>query len=177
MVLTDGALMMQDTAMNAITIHPYRPGIIGEVVRHHATYYHEHWGFDFRFETQVAREFSEFIAEFDPARDGFWWAARGDEFAGAVAVDGTRFGTGQARIRWFIVPEQSQGAGVGALLFDKAMQFCRERQFAGVFLWTFAGLGAARTLYERNGFQLVEEQKDTGWGTEITEQKFELLSR
>ncbi|MBI9079253.1 MAG: GNAT family N-acetyltransferase [Pseudodesulfovibrio sp.] len=161
--------------MTTIAIHPYRPGAIGETVRHHATYYLEHWEFDSRFETQVARELSEFIRQFDPLRDGFWWAARGEKFAGAVAVDGTRGEGGLPRIRWFIVPEIFQGDGVGAMLFDQAVRFCRDGGCKSVYLWTFAGLVAARKLYERNGFQLVEERQGTPWGPVITEQKFELI--
>jgi len=160
--------------MESITIYPYRPGIIGEVVRHHAIYYHGHWDFDARFEVQVSRELSEFINEFDETRDGFWWAAIDGEFVGAIGVDGSRSGAGQARIRWFIVTETCQGKGVGAQLFEHALRFCAERQFEGVYLWTFEGLVAARKLYERNGFQLVETEKGVDWGPVIIEQKFEL---
>lgn len=107
--------------MSEIVIKSYEPGLIEEVVRHHAVYYAEHWGFDARFEAQVSREFSEFIRAFDGSRDGFWWAECGGSFAGAVAIDGTRFGAGQARLRWFIVPESFQGAGIGSRLFERAM--------------------------------------------------------
>ena len=160
--------------MSEIVIHSFRPGILGEVVRHHAVYYSEHWNFDSRFEVQVAREFAEFILEFDADRDGFWWASCGGEFAGGVAVDGSRSGQGQARLRWFIVPEPFQGKAIGSRLFGKAIDFCRERGMGTVYLWTFAGLNAARALYERGGFRLAEEAVGDGWGPVITEQKFEL---
>lgn len=159
--------------VNMITIHSYRPGIIGDVVKLHAEYYAKHWEFDWRFETEVAGQLSEFIAEFDPASDGFWWAARDGDFAGAVAVDGSRSGPGKARVRWFIVPESMQGEGVGARLFNEAMAFCRERRFDAVYLWTFAGLNAARALYDRYGFMLTDEEVNAAWGSEITAQRFE----
>lgn len=162
--------------MNTITIHPYRPGVIGTMVTHHATYYERHWKFDLRFETQVARELSLFVEEFNPDRDGLWWAAQDGIFAGAIAVDGSRSGPGDARIRWFIVPEELQGTGVGGQLFDTAMRFCRENAFNTVYLWTFDGLIAARKLYERAGFRLTQEQQGAPWGPPITEQKFELRS-
>lgn len=160
--------------MSEIVIKQYAPGVINEVVRHHAVYYAKHWDFDTRFEAQVSREFSTFIDGFDKARDGFWWASDNGGFAGAVAVDGSRSGPGQARLRWFIVPEKYQGAGVGSRLFNRALTFCRERRFHGVYLWTFAGLDAARSLYERGGFRLTEEAEGDGWGPVITEQKFVL---
>lgn len=161
--------------MQEIAIHPYRPGVLKEVVRLHAAYYGEHWGFDQRFEDQVFRELSVFVDELNPQRDGFWWAEAKGGFAGAVAVDGSRYGTGQARVRWFIVDGAIQGRGIGSRLLDRAMEFCRDRKFA-VHLWTFAGLDAARVLYERHGFRLVEEAVSDGWGAPITEQKFILTS-
>ncbi len=46
--------------------------------------------------------------------------------------------------------------------------------FGPVALWTFAGPGAARRLYERNGFVLAEEAVGDGWGPEVAGQRFEL---
>lgn len=160
--------------MPTIMLHQYRTGIEEEVIRHHAQYYGEHWGFDDRFVTQVRTEIGHFLKEFNQECDCFWWASMGSSFAGSVAVDGSRWGEGQARLRWFIVPETAQGSGVGGLLLEQAMSFCRSKPFKGVHLWTFEGLFAARKLYERQGFVLTETEKSTGWGSSITEQKFEL---
>ena len=179
----DTALRSAHTrTMHDPIIRPYSSGVSGieavlrEVVRHHADYYARHWGFDHRFESQVTRELAEFMAGFEPARDGFWWAELDGAFAGSVAVDGSRHGEGCARVRWFIVPETAQGAGVGGKLLDHAMEFCCGRPFKEVHLWTFAGLDAARTLYERCGFTLAETAESDGWGSVITEQKF-ILTR
>ena len=155
-------------------IHEGDLGPADRVVRLHADYYAAHWSFDARFEAQVSRELAEFAAGFEPSRDGFWWAEVDGAFAGAVAVDGTRSGEDSARLRWFIVDEAVQGRGVGAALIARAMTFCRERGFAEVYLWTFAGLGAARRLYEKNGFVLAEEAVGDGWGPVVTEQRFVL---
>ncbi|MBG0791314.1 MAG: GNAT family N-acetyltransferase [Desulfovibrionaceae bacterium] len=160
--------------MPEIVVKPYEPGLDREVVRHHADYYARHWAFDARFEAQVSREFSAFIEGFDAARDGFWWASADGAFAGCVAVDGSRSGPGEARLRWFIVPEPFQGAGIGGRLLESALAFCRRRSFQSVYLWTFTGLDAARALYERAGFRLAGEAVGDGWGPEITEQKFVL---
>lgn len=151
------------------------PDAIKAVVHHHDAYYRTHWHFDDRFKKQVHRELAAFIDTYAPEHDGFWWAAKAGNFAGAVVVDGTVTGDDGARIRWFIVPEQYQGHGVGARLFEAAMAFCREKKFSTVHLWTFKGLDAARVLYERNGFRLVEETPHDGWGAAITAQRFELI--
>jgi len=53
------------------------------------------------------------------------------------------------------------------------MAFCRRTGRRLVHLDTFAGLDAARALYERAGFRLVAEQAGETWGRVVTEQRFE----
>jgi len=62
----------------------YFPGIVGKITEEHAIYYYENWGFDISFETQVGRELSEFLMEFQEDRDGFWTATVSGEFAGSM---------------------------------------------------------------------------------------------
>ena len=160
--------------MTKIKIHGYYPGVVGKITEIHAVYYHEHWGFDASFETQVGRELSTFVSEFDEARDGFWAATADGRFAGAVAIDGHNAVVDGARLRWFIVDPEFQSAGLGNRLISRAVQFCRDSAYPGIFLWTFEGLDAARRLYERHDFRLCETHDVDQWGQHIREQKFEL---
>jgi len=161
--------------MPEIKIGGYYPGVVGRITQLHAVYYHEHWGFDASFETQVGQELSIFVSEFDDERDGLWVATANDKFAGAVAIDGQHAMTDGARLRWFIVDPQFQDAGLGNRLISRAIQFCRDRNYSKIFLWTFEGLDAARRLYERQNFRLRETHEVDQWGQRITEQKFELI--
>jgi len=79
-----------------------------------------------------------------------------------------------AHLRWFILSDALRGRGVGARLIDTALDSCRACGYEKVYLWTFEGLDAARHLYEKAGFRLVERQRGTQWGSEVTEQRFEL---
>ena len=160
--------------MTKIEITGYYPGVVGKITELHAVYYHQHWGFDVSFETQVGKELSIFISEFDEDRDGLWVATVDGKFAGAVAIDGQHALTEGARLRWFIVEPEIQGAGVGQRLISRAVQFCKDKKYAKIFLWTFEGLDAARRLYERHNFQLCETHEIDQWGQRIIEQKFEL---
>jgi GNAT superfamily N-acetyltransferase len=147
------------------------------ITQAHAEYYHEHWGFDVSFETQVARELAEFMAAFREGRDGFWAATVEGRFAGSAAMDGRKASTEGARLRWFIVVPACQGTGLGKALLGRAVAFCRQRMYPTAYLWTFEGLDAARALYEREGFRLCEEHVVDQWGRTITEQRFELRFR
>jgi GNAT superfamily N-acetyltransferase len=160
---------------SGIKIHGYYPGVVGKITEIHAVYYHEHWGFDASFETQVGRELSIFVSEFDEDRDGLWVATVEGKFTGAVAIDGHNASTEGARLRWFIVEPEFQNAGLGKKLISSAVEFCKKMQYPKIFLWTFEGLNAARRLYEGQNFRLSETHEVRQWGQQITEQKFELL--
>jgi len=149
------------------------PEAPGRIVELHASYYAEHWGFGEYFENKVASGLAEFLDRHDPARDGLWLATVDGRIEGAIAIDGSRAHAEGAHLRWFIVSESMQGRGIGGQLLRVAMGFCSEHAYPGVYLWTFAGLEAARHLYEREGFVLVEEKRGTQWGTEVLEQKWE----
>lgn len=160
--------------MHDIEIRGYYPGVVGKITELHAVYYHEHWGFDVTFETQVGGELSEFVRHFDGNKDGLWVAVKNDGFAGAIAIDGANaFGEG-ARLRWFIVDPQYQDCGIGKNLIAQAIAFCKQKDFPKVYLWTFKGLEAARRLYETAGFKLCDESQIVQWGQTIKEQKYEL---
>ena len=104
---------MSSTPSGHLAFQGYTPGTIGRITEAHAVYYHDHWGFDTSFETQVARELSDFVSEFKSDRDGLWVTAVDGRFAGSIAIDGKRAGEQGARLRWFIVVQDHQGRGIG----------------------------------------------------------------
>lgn len=157
-----------------IQITGYYPGLLGQIVELHGSYYAEHWGFDISFEAQVGRELSDFAAGFDPGRDGLWAASADGRLAGCVALDGGAAASEGARLRWLMVHPEHQGGGLGRRLLERALGFCRQRGYGRVFLWTFQGLEAARSLYVRAGFELVQENRAPKWGGVIVEQRYEL---
>lgn len=165
---------MNEKSRTEVCYTGYFPGVIGKITEAHAVYYYENWGFDITFETQVGSELSEFMARFRKGRDYFQAARVRAEFAGSIAIDGSTSAEEGARLRWFIVDSRFHGIGIGSLLLEKAIAFCRYAGHQRVFLWTFEGLHSARRLYERAGFSLAEEHEVEQWGNRIREQKFEV---
>jgi GNAT superfamily N-acetyltransferase len=161
-------------SMSEVPFTGYVPGVSGKITEAHGVYYHENWGLDISFEIQVGSELSEFLARFQPGRDGLWVGNVAGAFAGSVAIDGSDAGTQGARLRWFIVTPALQGRGIGKTLLEKSVQFCKEVGYTRVFLWTFEGLKTARYLYESVGFCVSEEHEVRQWGREIKEQRFDL---
>jgi len=160
--------------MHEVAIAGYVPGAIGRVTELHASYYSKHWDFGLFFEAKVAAELSEFLRRFDADSDGFWTASRGGQVEGSITIDGTKAGTEGAHLRWFIVSDALRGLGAGNRLMEAAIGYCRQREYARVFLWTFQGLDAARHLYEKHGFRLAQEAEGKQWGKPVMEQRFVL---
>lgn len=157
-----------------IEISGYVPGSIGRITELHALYYSRNWGFGKFFEAKVASELAAFLNRFDKDRDGLWTICRDHRVEGSVVVDGDKAASEGAHLRWFILSSKMRGQGFGNALMEKAVHFCRENQCHRIYLWTFAGLNAARHLYEKFGFRLAKEQVGEQWGAPVNEQKFVL---
>ena len=158
--------------MTTNLIAGYLPGAIGRIVELHGAYYHRQAGFGAFFEAKVACELAEFLGRCDGERDGLWLLNDGGRIEGSIALDGRDAAAG-AHLRWFIVADGKRGQGFGNALLTAAIGLCRQRRYERAYLWTFAGLTAARHLYEKHGFRLAEERPGQQWGTEVLEQRFE----
>lgn len=150
----------------------YTPTLIGQIVSMHASYYADLVGFGAAFEIKVASELAPFVDRLSHPQNAIWWAAIDDTIAASIAIDGQNAPKKPAILHWFIVDPRLQGRGIGRRLMDSAIAFCDGHGFPQVELSTFAGLDAARGLYERAGFTLVHEQTGASWGQPVIEQTF-----
>lgn len=152
----------------------YVPGSIGRIAELHGVYYAKHWNFEAFFEAKVASGLVEFINRYDDNQDGFWVAVEAGRVEGSIAIDGEQVEQKGVHLRWFIVSDALRGQGIGRQLLKLAIDFCRDKGYQRIYLWTFEGLDSARHLYESLGFKLVEQYRGNQWGVEVNEQKFEL---
>lgn len=160
------------TAAPIRIVQGYRSGMIGAITAMHARHYARAWGFGQGFETVVAQGLSEFCTRLDMPGNGIWLALSGDEIVGSVAIDGQDMGPGVAHLRWFLMEDGLRGGGAGRGLLAAALGHVDGLGFVETRLWTFAGLAAARHLYETSGFTLQDERHGNQWGTEVLEQLF-----
>jgi len=153
-------------------IDGYRPGAIASVIALHAAYYAREWNFGLPFEAKVAGELSEFLTRMDKDKDLFLTAWNGERMDASITIDLSGGGPDGAHLRWFIVSDDTRGTGLGKVLMQRAMDHCDRLGVERTWLTTFAGLGAARALYERHGFALERESDVDQWSGGVREQFF-----
>jgi ribosomal protein S18 acetylase RimI-like enzyme len=150
-----------------------QPGDIGHIIYLHSTFYAEEHNLDHTFEGYVASGLGEFAKAFDDRKDCLWVAEDEGHIVGSIAIAGHNHLT--AQLRWFLVAPQARGCGLGGRLLQSTLDFCRERGFKSIFLWTLSDLKAAAHLYQRAGFVRTEQKTHEIWGAVRTEERYDLI--
>ena len=149
-----------------------QPGDIGYLVFLHGTLYAAEQGWDHTFEAYVAGPFAEF-AKSHSERERIWIVERNGEVAGSIAI--VDAADNKAQLRWLLLHPDLRGLGIGRMLIEEALSFCRDSRYSLVFLWTVSALTDAAKLYQAVGFRLTEEETRELWGTTVTEQRYDLI--
>jgi DNA-binding MarR family transcriptional regulator/GNAT superfamily N-acetyltransferase len=153
-------------------IRPHQPGDIGWVIHRHGVLYSEEYGWDETFEALVAEILADFAKGYDARRERSWIAEIEGEIVGSVFV--VKENEETARLRLLLVEPKARAAGLGTRLVDECIKFARRTGYKKLTLWTNDVLHAARRIYERAGFQLVEEHRHHSFGHDLVGQTWEL---
>jgi GNAT superfamily N-acetyltransferase len=152
--------------------HDLRPGDMGYLIYLHGILYAEEQGYDHTYEGYVAGTFAEFAHGYRPDKDRLWVAEMDGQIIGSIGIVGRS--DEEAQLRWVLVHPKARGMGLGRMLMEEALKFCREAGYTSVYLWTVNGLTAAAQLYESVGFEKMEEKRHELWGHVLTEERYEL---
>jgi DNA-binding MarR family transcriptional regulator/N-acetylglutamate synthase-like GNAT family acetyltransferase len=154
-----------------VLIRPFQPGDVGYVAHLHGKLYDQTYQFGHMFEYYVMKGLTEFMINTDGGE--LWVAEVNGEIVGSIAI--TMSTDTVAQLRWFILNEKVQGMGIGKNLMEKAIDFCKHKNYQHLFLWTVSTLDAARHLYQKYHFTLTEEKPNDEWtGTTLIEERWDL---
>lgn len=114
----------------------------------------------------------DLVDKFDENRDCMYILECDGNAAGCVAI--THVSEDVAQLRYFFLEPEVRGMGAGTALLNKALDFCREKKYSHVFLWTVSAQETARTLYKKAGFEITETSENNTWGTPVLEEKWDM---
>ena len=169
----ESALDRQVSAGADYLLRPHRVGDIGWIVSRHGALYAQEYGFNTEFEALVAEIAAAFLRNFNPRREFCWIAERNGENVGSVMLVEDRETV--AKLRLLLVEPHARGHGVGGRLVQECLRFAREARYQKVTLWTNSVLLAARHLYEKGGFHVVDTQSHHSFGRDLVAETWELV--
>ncbi len=156
----------------AYVLRPPEPGDFGWVIERHGALYALEYGWDETFEALVARIVADYVDHRDPRRESAWIAEVDGERAGCVFCVWKDDATAQLRL--LLVDPSARGTGIGSRLVEECIRFARRAGYGRMVLWTNDILVAARRIYERAGFRLVEEEQHHSFGHDLVGRNWEL---
>lgn len=160
-------------ATKNIKIRPYEERDISYVIDRQLSLYES----ERQFTTEIWKKYLtqgviSLIEKFNPDKDCMLILECDGNASGCIAITHTEESV--AQLRYFFLEPELRGLGAGRNLLDTALNFCREKKYSHVFLWTVSAQESARKLYKNAGFNITETSKNESWGRLVLEEKWDL---
>lgn len=162
--------LLQEERVPTYILRDPQPGDMGWVIHRQGALYAEEYGWSIEFEALVAEIVVKYMRDYDPASDRCWIAEKDGKIVGSVFL--VRHDETTAKLRLLYVEPSARGLGIGRRLVEECMRHARLLGYRRMVLWTNAGLDAARHIYEKAGFALIEEERHHSFGKDLTGQIF-----
>lgn len=168
--LTEVQRLLEDRPLN-IRIRGLESGDLGWITEAHGRIYATEEGYDLTFEALVARILADFVVR--PHRND----------TAFIAVDEVERRMGSTfvvhedeetmRLRLVLLEPEARGLGLGKRMLKLALDHAKAKGYRKMILWTHKSLQAAGHLYQKAGFEMIEEMPSQSFGLEVVEQVWE----
>lgn len=156
----------------SLNIRTFKPKDIEHIIERHMDLYSTEYEFDYTFRDYVGDAIYDFVEVHDKDRENIWVAEIYGRVVGSIAI--VKVDNFTAQLRWFLIEPSIRGKGLGKRLMRTVMEFCKEKDYGRVFLWTISNLKAARHLYKYYGFELTETCEHEIWGRHLVEERWDI---
>jgi len=162
----------EPAAKAAYLLRPHQSGDMGWVVHRQGVLYAQEYGYDETFEALAAEIVAKFIQKHSAKRERCWIAEKHGEIVGSVfLVAGSKT---VAKLRLLYVEPTARGLGIGGRLVSECVRFARQVGYQKVKLWTQSELDAARHVYKKAGFHVVEKKRHHSFSKDLVAETWEL---
>jgi GNAT superfamily N-acetyltransferase len=172
LILSDVSIAMKKRTRDEFHLRPHRPGDMGWVVYRHGVLYAREYGYDGEFEALVASIVAGFLQKHDPETERCWIAEKDGQPVGSVFL--VRKTRKRAQLRLLLVEPDARGLGIGKRLIDECVRFARQAGYRTIILWTQSELKAARQLYKKCGFRLIDKERHHSFSKDLVAETWAL---
>jgi N-acetylglutamate synthase-like GNAT family acetyltransferase len=160
-------------ATTNITIRPFASNDNDFIISRQINLYKIEYGFNSdKWKAYIKDGVKHLFDQFNQNKDCVYILEVNNNPSGCIAITHTKGDI--AQLRFFFVEPTLRGLGTGNMLINKAISFCKQKHYKQVILWTFSELHAARHLYHKLGFQIIDTRKNSNWGEPIVEECWSL---
>ena len=171
-LLGGGGVEAERAKPTGYVLRPPEVGDLGWIVHRQGALYWQEYRYDERFEALCAEIVAKFVQNLDAKRERCWIAEKDEEIVGSVFL--VKESEKTAKLRLLYVEPNARGFGIGARLVAECVRFARQAGYEKIVLWTQSELDAARHVYEKAGFRVVEKKEHHSFGKDLTAEVWEL---
>jgi DNA-binding MarR family transcriptional regulator/N-acetylglutamate synthase-like GNAT family acetyltransferase len=171
-LLGSGGVEVERAKPTGYVLRPPQVGDLGWIVHRQGALYWQEYGYDERFEALCAEIVAKFVQNLDAKRERCWIAEKDEEIVGSVFL--VKESEKTAKLRLLYVEPSARGLGIGARLVAECVRFARQAGYEKIVLWTQSELDAARHVYEKAGFRVVEKKEHHSFSKDLTAEVWEL---
>ena len=163
--------IMDSQKVKDVMIRTQKQGDAGYIAYRHCVIYEKEYGLGGTFEQYVLDSLVKYFEH--RSKGEIWVAEYNGHIIGSIGI--VSIDKSVAQLRWFLIEPEFRGIGLGRQLLTRAIDYCKQKKFSQVFLWTKQNLNVAHHLYSSFGFIPVEQVENNTWKKGVVEEKWELL--